>query len=446
MMARVAAVAAVAIAAVAVVLLLATSGSTYVLHAEFSDAGQLVGGDLVMVGGHKVGSVGAIKLSANGQADVELDISDQSITPLRRGTMATIGQLSLTGVANRFVGLTPGPGTPIPSGGTLSSTQTRGIVDLDTLLDSFTPRVRASLDGLLRAGAYLVSQPTASQLNKFNRYLNPAFSQVAQLGAEVVADKFALQRLVASSAQVSTALASRQSDLGGLVTNTAATFRELAAERTALQDQLERAPAVLSQSTRVLGDVDRTLPVLDPMLADLQPVGGPLARLLGAVIPASQNALPTVNAVLALVPKAEAALRAFIPAERIATPAVRSLTRSLQQILPILAGFRAYVPDVVAGFFNGVAGAEGGNYDANGHYLKGLLTLQGGGNELSGLLNLVGKSSAGLGPFNGERTGLLAPCPGGGNPPAADLSNPWTTPDLPPGTGGICNPADDQRP
>jgi phospholipid/cholesterol/gamma-HCH transport system substrate-binding protein len=446
--ARLTALVALGIAVAAVLVVLLTSGSTYILHARFADAGQLVSGDLVTVAGHQVGSVGKIELSGNGLADIELDITDPGITPVHAGTIARIGQLSLTGVANRFVGLSlSGGGREIASGGTLPLTQTRGIVDLDVFLDALTPRVRASLQRILQTGAYLVHQPTASQFNQLTRYLNPALSQTTQLGAELVADKFALQRLVSSTAQVSGALAARSGDLGGAVTSTARTLREVASERAALQDVLVRSPAVLAQSSGVLRDVNRTLGVLNPVLRDVQPVAPRLAQLLRSLVPAARDAIPMIAGVQALVPSAKAALVGLPPAERKATPAVQSMAAALRSITPILAGLRPYAPDVVAGFFNGVGGASGGSYDANGHYLKSLLTLQGtGGSSLTGLLSLLGKLTGSLGPFNGGRSGLLAPCPGGGNPPAADGSNPWISPDLLASTGKLCNPADDQKP
>ena len=444
--ARTLAVAALVVAVAAVVLIIASSSSTYVLHARFSDAGQLVSGDLVTVGGHDVGSVGPITLTGNGLADVQLDIKNSAIIPLRRDTTATIGQLSLTGVANRFVALSPGMGGgAIASGGVLPETQTRGIVDLDTLLDSFTPSVRASVDRLLSSGAYLFAPPTAAQLNSAAPYLNPAASQSAQLGNQVVADRAQLSQLVSSTAQVAAALAARSGDLGGAVTNTAATLREIASERAALEDILARAPATLAQGTRVLAHARGTLLALDPALTHLAPVAQGLARLLPGLLRAETEAVPTLKAMRALVPGAERALEEFPIVEKVATPAVQSLTRALTLLNPDLSLLRPYMPDVVAGFFNGVGGATAGSYDANGHYLHSIVAVQPGGTSATGLLNLLTQHAGALGPYSGERTHLLSPCPGGGNPPAADASNPWTNPDVAPGVTQPCDPAQDQK-
>ena len=433
---------ALAIVVVAVLAILLTGGSTYVVHAEFTDAGQLVGGDLVTVGGHSVGSVGQIKLTQNGLADVELDISDTSIQPLRTTTTATIGQLSLTGVANRFVSLTPGMGgAAISSGGSLPVSQTHGIVDLDVVLDALTPRVRASLQKILATGAYFVRQPTVGALNKLALYLNPALSQTNQLGAQIVADKFALDRLVSSTAGVSSAVAARSADLGGAVTNTAQTLRELASERSQLQDVIARSPAVLHQSVGVLRDVDYALGVLNPALVALRPAAPKLAALLRAIAPFAANLVPTVNGVIGILPSARTALTEFPQAEKVATPAVESVTSAIAAVTPILSGLRPYAPDVVAGLFNGVTGSTGGEYDANGHFLHTRLLL--GGRSLEGALGLLGSATGsvtGLSP----RSGLNAPCPGGGGAPSADGSAPWTNPDSNASVGPICNPADDQ--
>ena len=443
---RLCALAALAIAAVAVAVLLVTSNSPYVLNAQFYDAGQLVNGDLVTIGGHQVGTIGAVRLARNGLADIELDINDPSIAPLRRGTLATIGQLSLTGVANRFVGLQPGPGGPIPSGGTLPVTQTRGIVDLDVLLDSFTPQVREQLKQLLKSGAYLVSSPAAAQFNRASPYFNPALSQTTALASEIVSDRFALDRLLTSTAVLTRALAAHSGDLGGAVTNTAVALRLVARERVALGDAIVRAPAVLRQGTKVLSDTNGALRVLDPTLRDLRPVAPALATLLRRVGPAARAAGPTLAGVQRLLPGARRALTEFPAVERLGTPALESLAAALPALTPILAGLRPYTPDAIAGFFNGVGGATAGSYDANGHYLKSELTLQGtGSSSLTGLLGLLGNGTGTLGPFNGGRTGLVARCPGGGSPPAPDQTNPWTSPDILRATGNLCNPADDQR-
>jgi phospholipid/cholesterol/gamma-HCH transport system substrate-binding protein len=442
-LARLIALGALAIAVIAIIVVLLTSGSSYTLYAKFTDAGQLVSGDLVTVAGHPVGSVGTPKLSQDGLAVIPLNISDSSVTPLRRGTTATIGQLSLTGVSNRFVALNPGGGAPIPSGATLPSTQTRGIVDLDTLLDALKPQVRSSLQRIIKTGAYLMSGSTPQSLNQAIHYLNPALSQMNAFGSQILADKFAFDRLVSSTAQIASALQSRNSDLAGAVSNTAAALREIASERTALEDAIARAPAVLSQGTSVLAATDYTLGVLNPALRDLEPVAPRLTSLLEKVVPAAAGAIPTIKGVAALVPGAERALRELPGVVKQAVPAINSLGAALPAVTPILAGIRPYAPDAVAGFFGGVGGYSGGYYDANGHYTRIGLVM--GPGSFSGLLTLLNGVQSQLPPFNGARFGLLAACPGGAVEASPNGGNPWTNPDVLPSTGSVCNPAHDHK-
>jgi phospholipid/cholesterol/gamma-HCH transport system substrate-binding protein len=444
---RVAALAALTIGLIAIVLVLFGGGSTYKIYANFTDAGQLVSGDLVTIAGHGVGTVGGIDLSSHGQARIELDISDSSVIgELRSGTVARIGQLSLTGVANRFVGIDPGPGAQIPNGGTLPSTQTYGIVDLDTVLDSLTPRVRHSLQLILQTGAYFVRRPTIANLNQLAGYLNPAFSQAAQLGSELVVDRAALSRLVSSTGQLAQHLAANAGNLGGAVSSTAGALRQVASQRVALSDSLVRAPAVLGQARRVLADTSYALGQVDPMLTALAPVAPRAATLLRGVVPFGKDLIPTLNEIRGIFPGAETALNNFVPVERQGVPALNSLSTALTNVLPIVSGLRPYAPDVTAGFFNGVGGSAFGGYDANGHYLHSRLILQAGGASLTGLLSILGKATTVIPLLSGARTGLLSPCPGGGGPPAPDGSSPWNNPDTLKSAGTICNPSHNQRP
>jgi len=445
---RLGALGALAIAAVALAVLLLSGGPDYVVNADFTDAGQLVSGDLVTVGGHHVGSVGAITLTQNGLADVHLDITDPSVIPLRSDTVATIGQLSLTGVANRFVDLQPGPGRAIPSGGTLPATQTHGIVDLDMVLDALTPSVRHALQALLRSGASFIAQPTQDQLARLALYLNPALSQLAEIGAELVSDRAALTGLIGASGQLAAHLGANSASLGGAVSATAGALDRLAAVHRALGDALSRAPAVLDGARLLLGRIKRLLPALNPALAALRPDVSPVASLLRALIVAGGDLVPTLERVRALFGPARRALGAFPAAGRAAAPGLQALTAGLRSALPILSGLRPYAPDAVAGFFNGVGGSTGGAYDANGHYLHSRLVLEPGPGSLPDLANLLRTllgSAAPQAAAGGARTGLLSPCPGGGGQPAADGSNPWRHPDTLPAAGAICNPNDDQR-
>ena len=142
---RVAAIAAVAIAIVAVVVIVLSGGSDYKVKAVFQNASQIVNGDLVQVAGNPIGTVSDIALTPDGQAQLTLDITDKTYDPLHVGTIATVRQASLSGIANRYVDLRLGPGSgrQDPQTAARSARQyTNSAVDLDELFNTLDKPTR----------------------------------------------------------------------------------------------------------------------------------------------------------------------------------------------------------------------------------------------------------------------------------------------------------------
>ena len=105
-------VALVAAVAIIATLLLGGPGDGYQVQARFQNASQLVKGNLVQVSGMEAGKVEDIRLTPDGQAELTLSI-DEKYAPLRQGTLATVRQASLSGVANRYIDLRlPGHKSP----------------------------------------------------------------------------------------------------------------------------------------------------------------------------------------------------------------------------------------------------------------------------------------------------------------------------------------------
>src|SRR5205085_2905995 len=88
--ARAVAIAAIPITLVLVVVLLLRGGGDYTVHLHLVDAGQLVKGDLVEVGGDRIGTVSKIELTDRNQADVVMKINSDEYSPLHDGTQATV--------------------------------------------------------------------------------------------------------------------------------------------------------------------------------------------------------------------------------------------------------------------------------------------------------------------------------------------------------------------
>ena len=434
-----AAVGALALATAALVMILSGSGSSYTVRAQFTDASQLVKGDLVEVAGRRVGLVEKIDLADNGLAEVTLELESDEVTPLHEGTRAAVRTIGLSGVANRFVHLTPGPPTTpeIRDGGVLPTTQTRGVVDLDAVLNALDPETRRDVQGIVRDAAVALNPESARQTNAGLEMLNPAMSQLADLGRQLTLDQAALSSLLEQTSGVAGVLARHREQLGRGIDAGAGVFTALASEREALSGMLARAPTAMRALTSTLRRVrTQTLPAVDPLVVGARPAIAPLGAVLRKTKPTLDNAQPLIERMRKLVPEARAVLEPLPAGRDAAVPAIAAIAKGLRDALPMVSGLRPYTPELVSGFFSGFGGNSSHSYDANGHYAR--IYFVGSPGSLNGLVPNPPDNQ-----LQGYRTGLDARCPGAAEEPHPDGSNPWAEGANPPGRNG-CNPEDNK--
>jgi phospholipid/cholesterol/gamma-HCH transport system substrate-binding protein len=434
---RVVGLAAILAAVTAVIIILGLTSHSYIVNVRFENAGQLVAGGEVQIAGRPVGSIAAISLANDGLANVKLSIDDSSLVPLHEGTLAAIRAVSQSSSASRYVELLPGPTNtrPLESGAVLPVARTMGIVDLDEVLDAFGPAQRRAMQQLIARSGQVFAGSASRYFNSMLARLDPALSEVQGLSGQLATDGGSLGRLISTAAVASATLNSRRDDLAASVVNAARALTAIAAERTALGDTLRRAPQVLDQAGGTLLHTAQAVTSARASLREVPAVGPPLRAFLqrtdtaltrlGPVVGKLNGELPglrrTLSGLAELAPPAVAALSAL-------APAVRGL-------MPMLVGLRYYAPDFLLGVTNGLAGLLASNYNSAGHYAR-LSFVQSPQSLVSGLLASVLSKHPLLPGLLGTRSHLIAPCPGSGEPPAPDGSNPWIP------NSKLCNPND----
>jgi phospholipid/cholesterol/gamma-HCH transport system substrate-binding protein len=419
---------------VLVVLVLFTGGSSYTLKAEFQDAGGLVPGNIVLVGPSEVGSVQSIGLTPDGQAEVTMSV-DSDAAPLTQGTVARIYENSLSGSANKYVVLEPGPsGAPsIPSGGMIGEDHTYSEVNLDELFDTLDPLTRAGLRNFIRGQAASING-RAKLANQTLQYFAPALASTSEVTQELTRDEPAFDGLLVEGAQTMQALASRSEELTQLIANTSTTTGAIASQAQALEQALQLLPPALNHSTSTFAGLRTTLNSLDPLVNASKPASRQLRQFAIALHTLTDESIPTIGALDGLIhnPSGTGDLTTLF----LQTP---SLAKLAAAVFPHLISemnssqaqvdyFRDYTPDVVAALTN--LGQVSANYDANGHYARTQPFFNAFG--LNGANQLVSKSPAlryqGLTVVHGRCPGsAVQPPPDGSAPQAVPGCNPSAT-------------------
>ena len=293
---RVAAVGAVIAAIVLVGLVLfGGAGGGYKVKARFLNAGQLVKGNPVQVGGVPVGSVDGIKITGDGHAEIEMSI-DGDHAPLRRGTRAEIRQFSQSGLANRYIDLKLPPHTDeeIPDGGVIETDKTVTQVDLDELFNTLDPETRRSLQGFFK-GSAAQWRDMADVANVGFEYLNPALSTSRRLFNELTKDTPLLQHFLVDSSEAVTALAERRDDLAALVGHLNTTMGALGSEKEALAESIGRLPPFMRRANTTFVNLRSTLDEVDPLVEASKPVAKRLGPFLSQARAFAADAEPTVR-------------------------------------------------------------------------------------------------------------------------------------------------------
>jgi phospholipid/cholesterol/gamma-HCH transport system substrate-binding protein len=426
--ARGAALAALLIAVVVVgVLLLRGNGETeYKLR--FANAGQLVKGDDVQVGGRRIGGVKSIKLTDDNQAEMTVTVG-KDFAPLHEGTMATIRATSLSGIANRYIALSPGANSnpKLDDGATLTADKTTPIVDLDQVFNTLDPKTSKSLQQFIQGSATWY-QGKGRQANQGTKYFNPALSSTRRLVNEVVSDQGNLNAFLANTAKTMNALASRRGDLANLVTNANTTAAAIGSENVALARALGLLPGTLRKADTTFVNLRSTLDDLDVLVAESKPATKDLARFLRELRPLVHDARPTIADLRTLVKRKGSGndltdLLVKAPAlEKAAKPAFAHSITALQKSTPVLKFVRPYTPDLVGWFRDFGQGAS--NYDANGHFARIqpiFNAYQFTDNPAGGTLTPIPAGQR----LNGLLGGQNKRCPGTASQVPVDNSAPW---------------------
>jgi len=424
--ARILATAALIAAVALVALALFGGGDSYQVKVVFQNAGQLVKGNEVRVGGQPVGSISAIELDDQANAVVTMSVSD-SVAPLHQGTTATIRATSLSGITSRYISLKPGPNNAnqIDDGGRIGADSTTSPVDIDVLFNTLDKKTRGGLRDFIR-GTGQQYDTKGTEAAQSIKYFAPFLDSTSRLTQELALDQQVFARFLKDGADTVSAIAERRGDLTDLVSNTNSAMRAIGDESTSLQRALEILPDTLRKANTTFVNLRNTLDDLDKLVNVSKPNTKELAPFFRELRPVVQDARPTIADLNELI-RAPGPNNDLIELTS-KQPRLAQLTasifpraiRALNASDPVIEYARGYTPDLVGWITK--FGESAAYYDANGHYARVMPVLS------PTTLDRTNNQLVGVAPsdhLNGFQSGSRPTCPGGATQPAPDGSSPW---------------------
>jgi phospholipid/cholesterol/gamma-HCH transport system substrate-binding protein len=377
-----------AMAATAAAVLLSTSAGgsngSYTVRAIFDDAGNIISGENVKIGGVKIGTVGSVTATRQAKAAVVLNISNPGFKDFRSDASCTVRPQALIG--EKFVDCLPTQprvaGTPLPpplkkigkghegSGQYLLPVEnTHSPVDVDLLGDiSRLPERQRFTILINELGAGLAGR--GSDLNVVIRRANPALQELDRVLAILAGENKVLAKLAVDSDQA---------------------LQPFAAVREKVADFIVQSNTVAQASARHRGALARNLALFPKFLQELGPSMERLARFADQTTPVFTDlkvAAPGINKAFTSLPAFSNSSSAFFKnlgaTSKTSGPALTSIQPLLARLgalgkeakpfsfnaAELLSSLRSTggLERILDFIFLGAGSSNG--YDALGHFLR----------------------------------------------------------------------------
>jgi ABC-type transporter Mla subunit MlaD len=312
----------------------------------------LKSGFVVRLDGRAVGAIRSVKLQSDYRVRISVGVRD-SAWPLPKDTrfVARLGGTIKFG--DRYLEIQRGRSpVMLTDGARLPATSYVDPVEFDTVFNLFDGGTRTDLRHTLAAAAPSTAGVRA-HLRSAARVGPAAASGVESITGQLGADPRALDRLVRSTAAVTTAATNADPGLGSLIERANTTFAALRAQTGPLKAALAQLPGTLVTARGTITHAGETFRLagklttrLSPGVDELRAVAGPLARLLRAV----RTVAPDGTATLASLRRAAPSLDGLV--DRVRTPVAGQVERIGREGAKQLDCIRPYSPEIAGLFVN----------------------------------------------------------------------------------------------
>jgi phospholipid/cholesterol/gamma-HCH transport system substrate-binding protein len=227
-------------------------------HADFKDANGLARGDMVQIGGVRVGRVDSIEIDSD-HVRVNFEVHDAELGP---ETSASVEVLNLLGT--KYLNLVPEGDGELARGATIPLSRTRTTYDVVSTLNQLTTTTeQLDTDQLATALRTLAGTIDASAPE-----VHQSFTGISRLSESIASRNTEVAELIKHADGVTRLLADRKDDLVTLMQHGSAVFDELQARKQAIHRLLVGARTLADSLHGIAEDNRKAIgPALDELHA-----------------------------------------------------------------------------------------------------------------------------------------------------------------------------------